>query len=89
MFAQPRSFVRPNTKHKNKQIVQPERPKKRASFTEKNLKKTKSVKVSILATKMNKPTHKTIAKNKASRELHIQSQNAKKMYTNTQIHFHI
>ena len=42
------------------------------------------MKVSILATKINEPTHKTIAKNKANSELDIQSQNIKKMQTNTQ-----
>ena len=37
---------------------------------------------------MNEEIRETIAKNKASRESHIQSQNAKKMPSNTQIIVH-
>ena len=44
----------------------------------KTCKKEKNKKVSILAKTNNEAVRKTIAKNKASRELHIQSQNAKK-----------
>ena len=38
-------------KHKNRQIVQAEIPKERASVTEKNLQKTKSTKINNLAKK--------------------------------------
>ena len=74
--------------HKKKQIAQPERQKNRWSDTEKNLQKTKSVKVSILVTKMNEAMRKTVSKNKASRELHIKNQKAQKQETNAQIIVH-
>ena len=69
----------------------PATPKKGSSSTSKLLKsrkchrqepaKNKNKKVSILAKKMNEKMSKTIAKNRTSREFHIQSQNVKKYVT--------
>ena len=55
---------------------------------EKTCKKTKIKKVSILATKTQNMIRKIIANNKASRQLHIKKQKAKKIQTNTQILAH-
>ena len=67
--------------HKKKQIVRAERQLKRGCGTEKNLQKANYAKVNGFAAKLNEVTCKNIAKNKASKQLHIQSQNAKKKST--------
>ena len=52
----------------------------------KTCKKTKSEKVSNLATKSNQEIHKTNAKNKANKKFHMQCQNAKSQAKNKQVH---
>ena len=55
-----------------------ERPSKRGGGTEKNLQKANNAKVNSFATKMNETMRKFIEKNKASKQLHMLNEKAKK-----------